>query len=727
MKKFILIILLFTIPCFLHSQSIIDLVTPNVAFPGQDFEVNIIVPENFIVYGQDIWCWIEASTINWDCTSVFSPEQQVVVADFALPYFFPEEECEIIVYSDTRPDARITFYVVPQYECPLIWSIEPDHVVQGETVDLAISTQNAQSTDPNVKLIHGTDVIEATSVQQTGPDEFEATVDIPDDITPADWLVVLSNLSGSGAEEWNVNNEIAVYSSATGDLSGQVVKAGSGEPVEGATITCTYKSTQSSSSGLYNINDLPIGEHEVNCIAWGYDGLYDFVTIVLDEMTPFDFTLNWGTCDPDPATIYKHVPPDGYETGYVFCNNNGTRDVNYSAQCVFDENKGKNFGDLLFSFDATTPTGCTSLSGINTDGTYFYITSYNSPDIYKFQLDGTYIETFSITGVTDVRNLAYDGTYFYGGEAEMYFWEMDFASPSLISMTNTLMQIRAMTYDPVNDGFWVNNCLTDLRFIDRNGMQQDIIPSPGYMMSAAYDGFSDGGPYLWCFRGMNGPIQDCWIEQIDIATGEPTGIEIQVNDDLGDGYASGLFCSDQIIPGKVVLGGIISQDTGDVVFGYEIKADSWATITENATGTIPAEGSIEMTVELNATGMEVGETYHCDIVIENNASDSSDVIIPVTMVVSYDVDDPPNPQTCFTHHYPNPAEGSVEINYTIPHMHEGEEIPINIYNIRGQLINSVQGKDGYAIWNTENISSGIYFYKIQRDDIELVNKVLIIK
>ncbi len=727
MKKFILIILLFTIPCLLHAQSIIDLVTPNVAFPGQNFEVNIIVPEDFIVYGQDIWCWIEASTMNCDCTSINSPEQRVVVADFALPYFFPEEECEIIVYSDEKPDASITFYVVPQYECPSILFIEPDHAIQGETVDLTISTQNAQSDDPNVKLIHGTDVIEATSVQQTGPDEFEATVDIPDDITPADWLVVLSNLSGSGGEEWNVNNEVAVYSSATGDLTGEVFKAGSSNPIEGATVTCTYKSTQTNSSGSYSINDVPIGEHQISCMAWGYDGYVDFVTIILDDVTSYDFNLNWGTCDPDPAIIYKHVPPDGYETGYIFCNNTGTRDVNYSAQCVFDEDEGKNFGDLLFSFDATATTGSTKLFGINTDGSYFYLADYDISEFYKLDFDGTLINSFSIPGVSEIRGLAYDGTYFYGGKREMYFWEMDFDTQSLISTTNTLMQIRAMTYDPVNDGFWVNNVTTDLRLINRIGMQQDIIPSPGYMMGVAYDGFSDGGPYLWCFRGVNGPVQDCWIEQIDIATGTPTGVEIQVNDDLGDGYASGLFCSDQIIPGKVVLGGIISQATKDVVFGYEIKSDDWAMITENATGTIPAGGSIGMTIELNATGMEVGEEHHCDIVIEHDGSDSTDVIVPITMIVSYDVDDPPTSQTLCAQHCPNPAASSVEISYFVPHMHEGEEIPICIYNIRGQLIDSVQGRDGRAIWNTKHITSGIYFYKIEKENIELVRKMLIIK
>jgi hypothetical protein len=726
MKKIIFIILLFTIPCLLYAQSIIDLVTPNVAFPGQDFEVNIIVPEDFIVYGQDIWCWIEASTMNWDCTSVFSPEQQVVVADFALPYFFPEEECEIIVYSDEKPDASIAFYIVPQYECPSIWSIEPDHAIQGETVDLTISTQNAQSADPNVKLIHGTDVIEATSVQQTGPDEFEATVDIPDDITPADWLVVLSNLSGPGGEEWIVNNEVSVYSSATGDLTGHVITAGIIEPIEGATVTCTYKSTQTDHLGSYVIEDIPIGEHIAYCSALGYDDYEVFVTIFLDEITSNDFIIQWASFEHDPLTIFKHVPPGDFVHSYVICGNPGTRDLEFLANCNYVFDIKRNFGDLLFSYDATAITGSTSLFGVNTDGTYFYITNYSNTDIYKLDLDGTYIETLIIPSVTDLRDLAYDGTYFYGGKKEMYFWEMDFDSQSLISTTNTLMQIRGMTYDPLNDGFWVNNVTTDLRFINRIGMQQDIIPSPGYMMGVAYDGFSDGGPYLWCFRGINGPVQDCWIEQIDIATGEPTGVEIQVNDDLGDGYAGGLFCSDQIIPGKVVLGGIISQDTKDVIFGYEIKSDGWATITENATGTIPAGGSVEMTVELNATGMEVGEEHHCDIVIEHDGSDSTDVIIPVTMIVSYDVDDPPI-HTSFINHFPNPATGSVEIDYSVPQIHEGEEIPIYIYNIRGQLINSVQGRDGYAIWNTENISSGIYFYKIEREGIELVNKVLIIK
>ncbi|MBN2017015.1 MAG: T9SS type A sorting domain-containing protein [Candidatus Cloacimonetes bacterium] len=689
--------------------------------------VNIIVPVDFIVYGVAIWCWIESGTYTCDCLTVTSESPRCVFATFSIPYYFPVGSCDIWVYSEAEPDPwAAPFEIVPDFALPYITCCQPNYAIQGESIDAIITAVAASSYDPMALLLHDIETIPATSVQQTGVDEFIASFNIPSYTTPGDWLLVLHNLEVNGTEGLNINTSFPIYSNLTGNLCGLVVKGGTRDFIEGATITCTYKSTLSTETG-YNLDDIPIGNHLASCSADGFFSSEDFVTIEVGQTAGLNFVLDWTTCNPDPSSIFKHVPPNDTHQSSVELINLGNTDFSYNAGFTVWYPKEKNFGDLLFSFDATAVTGSTKLFGINTDGSYLYLTDYDISEFHQLELDGTLVNTFSIPGVSEVRGLAYDGTYFYGGKREMYFWEMDFGSQSLISTTNTLMQIRAITYDPINDGFWVNNCLTDLRFIDRSGIQWDLIASPGYMMSVAYDGFSDGGPYLWCFRGINGPIQDCWIEQIDIATGQPTGVEIQVNNDLGDGYAAGLFCSDQIIPGKVVLGGIISQDTQDVVFGYEIKSDSWATITENASGTIPAEGSTEMTVVLNATGMSAGETHYGKIIIEHNGSDTTDVVIPVTMVVSYDVDEPPTSQTSFANHYPNPATGSVEVNYTIPHMHEGEEIPINIYNIRGQLINSVQGKDGYAIWNTEKISSGIYFYKIQRDDIELVNKVLIIK
>jgi len=79
--------------------------------------------------------------------------------------------------------------------------------------------------------------------------------------------------------------------------------------------------------------------------------------------------------------------------------------------------------------------------------------------------------------------------------------------------------------------------------------------------------------------------------------------------------------------------------------------------------------------------------------------------------------------------YPNPFNPTTTIKYNIP---QKTHVILGIYNINGQLIetlvNKIQNPDSYSIqWNANNISSGIYFYRIQTGDYLKSRKMLVIK
>ena len=92
------------------------------------------------------------------------------------------------------------------------------------------------------------------------------------------------------------------------------------------------------------------------------------------------------------------------------------------------------------------------------------------------------------------------------------------------------------------------------------------------------------------------------------------------------------------------------------------------------------------------------------------------------------VDEPGNSQ--FTNYLrqnsPNPFKNETTIQYNLkgaPH----NNVEINIYNVLGQLVDTVEGKDGEAVWNPKGLSSGIYFYKLTSDNFSEVKKMVIIK
>ena len=79
--------------------------------------------------------------------------------------------------------------------------------------------------------------------------------------------------------------------------------------------------------------------------------------------------------------------------------------------------------------------------------------------------------------------------------------------------------------------------------------------------------------------------------------------------------------------------------------------------------------------------------------------------------------------------YPNPFNAQTTLSY---HLSQSSFVNISVYNIQGRLIetlvNQVKNAGNHTIaWNAENISSGIYLYKIDTDKFSCVKKCLLVK
>ena len=79
--------------------------------------------------------------------------------------------------------------------------------------------------------------------------------------------------------------------------------------------------------------------------------------------------------------------------------------------------------------------------------------------------------------------------------------------------------------------------------------------------------------------------------------------------------------------------------------------------------------------------------------------------------------------------FPNPFKISTKISFSLPHP---EKVKIQIYNLKGQLIETLLDENKHAgshtlEWNAENASSGIYFMKLLTKERSIVRKLVIIK
>ena len=182
--------------------------------------------------------------------------------------------------------------------------------------------------------------------------------------------------------------------------------------------------------------------------------------------------------------------------------------------------------------------------------------------------------------------------------------------------------------------------------------------------------------------------------------------------------------------------------------GRDLEASiSWNDIYDLGAGLIPAG------VELNAVSLVAGgfnygggDSMPDNIDVDGDAGPdslknlakispdkNSDGIPDPTIIISSvdDINVINKIPTSFTlnQNYPNPFNPNTIISYSVP---KKEFVTLKVYDILGKeittLVNEERGIGNYiAEFNASNLSSGVYFYKIQAGSFNQIKKMLLIK
>ncbi|MCF8234892.1 MAG: carboxypeptidase regulatory-like domain-containing protein [Bacteroidales bacterium] len=417
--------------------------------------------------------------------------------------------------------------------------------------------------------------------------------------------------------------------------------------------------------GYYFLEDLPGGMNNVSAYKEGYNVITHEVDILAAQTVQQDFIMTQPEMYINPLSLDVVVNPNEYYETNIGVLNNGSGPLDWTAEIEYvqptmnlpiirsiesgpdsnpdadpnapasNNNGSRDMWDIQIIFDAEAGAGSNLLAGSECDGEYFYGTNWSGNEIYKYELDGTFVESFTISGVSALRDLAYDGTYFYGSNAGTSIWEMDFDSQTLVSTISSPTAARAIAYDSDNDAFWVNNWSSTLTLVSRTGSTLNTISNPPSIYGMAYDNYSDGGPYLWLFSGTTSG-GGCQIEQLDIASGALTGVSHSVSGDISGGIAGGLWLEPIPAFGTVSIGGM-AQATPDQIFSYELMegggpAGGWLSL-DFYEGTVPPNGGNQpVGVNFDATGFESGTTVYANIIF-TSIPDVGVITVPVSMTV----------------------------------------------------------------------------------------------
>lgn len=270
-------------------------------------------------------------------------------------------------------------------------------------------------------------------------------------------------------------------------------------------------------------------------------------------------------------------------------------------------------------------------AGCETDGINYYVTQWSSDLIWKVNMSGVIVDSFSITGVTGLRDLAYDGEYFYGGKSTNVIYKMKFdtVAPYLVSTISSPNEsVRNICYDPTADngagGFWVGNWATDFSLVSRSGTVLSTIASTAHGLSStygtAYDTISTGGPYIWTISA--GTPSNATIIQIKVSTGAQTGLTHDVSNEFpGATTGGGLWMQADIVTGTTTLGGLVQ---GTAIFGYDLATTLLDTFDLEMTSLdipflVPIGGNTDIKGIITNNGSATISNYDINYQIDNGS------------------------------------------------------------------------------------------------------------
>jgi len=124
------------------------------------------------------------------------------------------------------------------------------------------------------------------------------------------------------------------------------------------------------------------------------------------------------------------------------------------------------------------------------------------------------------------------------------------------------------------------------------------------------------------------------------------------------------------------------------------------------------------------------QSYNGNVVCSSNNAATKYIVVTGNGVSSNSISGNLLPTvTEIQQNYPNPFNPQTTINYSIK-----DEVPvsINVYTYTGQLVktlvNGTQKAGYYSVtWNAAGLASGLYFYKMQAGDYQMIKRAMVIK
>jgi hypothetical protein len=165
--------------------------------------------------------------------------------------------------------------------------------------------------------------------------------------------------------------------------------------------------------------------------------------------------------------------------------------------------------------------------GVAMDDQYIYTAYWGTAGKFgKYNLDGTFVENFTIAGAGAIRDLSYDGEYFYGGGGSTTIYKMDFTNKTLVGTISTSVSVRHLSCNPETGGFFAGDWTT-LAELSATGSVVKTCAAPADAYGSAYYNPTDGsGAVLYLFTQTDANSTQCNVYEYNIAANTISGTPV---------------------------------------------------------------------------------------------------------------------------------------------------------------------------------------------------------
>lgn len=401
--------------------------------------------------------------------------------------------------------------------------------------------------------------------------------------------------------------------------------------------------------------------------------------------------------------------------------------------------------DELFSLQVDQVLQNYVYNAVTVDWDNIYSTASWDPTVYHYTSNGEYLGSWQIDDQLfdweegGIRDMAYDPEtgYFYGGRnnGNLYRFTIDMSEVTLIG--NTGHSNYAVGYDWDDEYIYTATWNSNFGRMDQNGNYENLGNVPEDCTGLAYMPADEEGYTIWAFTqfGMGeeisgyiwryDPENNVWHDEVhQIFTsfwGASAGLNINYTA-RGDIYD---------------ITTVYQENEGQMLVEWEgLPRVTWLNMNPTEGWLDPSESSnIVVEADLNETGLEE-YILHGDFVEANitiTAAHLQDEISIYTYIEFIESagetgSELPGKYELYQN-YPNPFNPTTSIRFDLI---ENQQVKLTVYNLLGQevarLVDAPFEAGKHSVnFDAKELSSGVYFYRIDTPAFNRMRKMILIK